>query len=154
MARDARAGPGEQLLGNRAGSHACRSFPSARALEDVADVRASVLGHAGEIGVAWTWAGHRRAACAAGLGRGLEADAHRVPPVRPIAILDHHRNRTADRLAGTDAGKHLRAIGFNSHAPSAPVAALPAAQVARDGLSIERESCRDPFEDHHERAPV
>ena len=52
MAGDADAGLREQLPRNGAGGDARRGLAGARALEDVADVVAAVLGDAGEIGVA------------------------------------------------------------------------------------------------------
>ncbi len=55
---------------------------------------------------------------------------------------------------GAHAREDVRAVGLDGHAAAASVAALPPAEVARDGIEIEREAGRDAFENHHERAPV
>ena len=162
MARDAGARMGQQLLGNRSSGNARGGLPRACAFEDVANVGASVLGDAGQVGVAGTWARDRRPPRASSLDREVVlfvrtlvgADTHRVLPVGPVAILDHHRDRAADRLAGADARKQLRAVGFDRHAAAASVAALSPPEVACNSLRIESQAGRNPFENHHERAPV
>ena len=141
MAGDA-CRPGEQLLGDGPGGDACGGFPRARAFEDVAHVVAAVLGHARQIGVAGTRTRDGSAARAATLDngrvicRGFWGNAHRVLPVRPITVLDHHRDRAADRLARADAGEELGAVGFDRHAAAASVPALTPSQVAGDGVEV------------------
>ena len=115
---------------------------------------AAVLCHPGEIGMAGPGPGHRCAPRAACIGWRLLGDPHRVLPVRPVAILDHHRDRAADGLTGPNARENLRGIRLDRHPPAAPVAALPAAQLARDRIEVEGEPCRDAFEDDDERAAV
>ena len=53
-----------------------------------------------------------------------------------------------------DAAQRLRPIGFDGHAPAAPVAALTPAKLRGDGVEIDREAGRHAFEDGDERLAV
>ncbi len=158
MAGDAGADAGQQLLGDRASGDPGGRLAGARALQDVANISAAVLGDAREVCVARPRPGDRCPSRAAAFHRRLAldigADAHRVLPVRPVAILDHHRDRPADRLARPHAREDVRAIRLDGHAPAPAVTALPPAEVACDGIEIEREPGRNAFENHDERAPM
>ncbi len=86
--------------------------------------------------------------------RDLRRRVHRPLPVRPVAVLDHHRDRAAHRLAGAHAREDLRAIGLDLHPPSAAVAALPAAKLRRDRVDVHGKPGGNAFEDDDERAAV
>ena len=154
VAGDADPGAAEQLARHGAGRDARRGLAGARALEDVPHVRAAVLGDAGQIRVARPRLRDRRAPRAAGVGGGFGGRAHRVLPVHPVAVVDRHRDRSADRFAGPDAGQDLGAIGFDRHPPPAAVAALPAAQVRGDGVDVDGKPGGNAFENDDERAAV
>ena len=88
------------------------------------------------------------------VGRRVRAGAHRVLPVRPVAIFNQHGDWRAQRLAGADAGDDIGAIRFDRHAASAPVAALTPPEIARDALDVNAQSRRQTLENHDECAAV
>src|SRR6185503_2017330 len=107
-----------------------------------------------EIGVAGPRPRHRRAARAARVRRRFGGGAHRVLPVRPVAVVDGHRDGAAERLSRANAGQDLGAVGLDLHPLAAAVAALAALELARDGLGVDRESGGQALEDHDEGAAV
>ena len=62
---------------------------------------------------------------------------HDLFPVRPVAILDHHGDRTADRFAVPHPGKKTDLILLDLHPAAATVTALPAFQLMIDKLKID-----------------
>src|SRR5206468_1653322 len=111
----------------------------ARTLEDVPHVRASVLGDTSKVRM--TGAGLRdgSAAGTTGVGWRLDGGPHRVLPVHPVAVLDRHRNRTADGFAGSHTRQDLGAIRLDRHAAAAAVATLTTTQVGGDGFDVDRQ---------------
>ncbi len=97
---------------------------------------------------------HRGAPRAPRVGRRVGVDAHRVLPVRPVAVLDRHRDRPADGLAAPHAREHVGGIRFDGHPASAAVASLTSAQLVVDAADVDRQARRDAFENHDERAAV
>jgi len=91
------------LTGDRTRSNARGRLARTGPLENIADVRSAVLRDAGQIGMAGAGTRDRSTARAPGVGRWLCGGAHRVLPVHPIAILNRHRDRSADCFAGPDA---------------------------------------------------
>src|SRR5207244_9987075 len=94
--------------------------------EDVAYVVEAVLDHARQIGVARTQACHRW------WRLGHRLDVHLALPVRPVAVLDHHGDRSAHRHAVSHAGDDLDAVVLDLLASTPTVAALAARQVDVD----------------------
>ena len=79
----------EERARDGAGGDARGRFARARALEDVAQIVAAVLQPAGQIGMARAAAASpARAARPPALVRRLGLDAHRVLPVRPVAVAN------------------------------------------------------------------
>ena len=58
-------------------------------------------------------------------------------PVGPVAVAHQQRDGRAQRFAVADAGEHLGAVALDAHAPAAPVAALPAAELAVDLVRVK-----------------
>ena len=154
VARQTDAGCREQLPRDGARGHACGGLTRARALENVTDVAAIVLGDPGEVRVTRSRTGHGGAVRAAGVLRRIRIEAHGVLPVGPVAILNRHGDRPANRLAAPHAGEDLGAVGLDRHPASASVAALASLQFVVDGVEVEREAGGDPFENDDERATV
>src|SRR5690242_13587576 len=61
------------------------------------------------------------------LRRGIAwdlADGHDLGPIRPIAILNHHRDGTSESLSVPYARKELHLVPFNFHAAATSIAPL------------------------------
>jgi hypothetical protein len=68
-----------------------------------------------------------------GLGRIVDGrDVHAPLPVRPVEVLDDHRDRTAHRLAVPHPGHDLDAVAFDLLATTSSVAFLAPPQVDVD----------------------
>ena len=89
-----------------------------------------------------------------GVRRRLLLGVHRLFPVFPVAISDQQRDGGADRFGAAHAGQHFGLIGLDGHAAPAAVAALAAAQLLGDGVEIQVQACRHPFQNHHEPLAV
>ena len=76
-----------------------------------------------------------RAAPVASAG-GVLLGVHRLFPVFPIPISDQQGDRRADRFRAPHAREDLGLIRFDGHPAPAPVSALAAAQLLRDGVEI------------------
>ena len=79
---------------------------------------------------------------------------HDLLPVLPVAIVDQHRDRRAERLAGAHAGEELSVVLLDLHAPPAAVALLAARELDVDVLGEEWQARGHSFENGHERVPV
>ena len=90
----------------------------------------------------------------AGRVRLADTDRHRPLPVLPVFVGNEKRNRRAGRHAAPHAADGFRAIRLDRHPPSAAVAPLPAAEVARDRVDVDGQSGGKPFENHDQRPPV
>src|SRR5450756_636653 len=103
--------------------HASDRLARGGAFQHIASVIPIVLEHSREIDVPGPRT--RYSALAAGIsipGRRI----HYLLPILPVAILNQHRDRRAERLAGANAGEKLSVVGLDLHAPAASVALLPA----------------------------
>ena len=132
---------GEEQLGQRAGGDPGGGLPGAGALEHVAGVVEAVLLHADEVGVAGT-----------GLVEGLLGDAgrgrHLLLPLRPLGVVDHDRDRRAQREPVPDPAEELDVVALEAHAraaaePQAATGELVADLVDGDGQA------RGQTLDHH-----
>src|SRR5262245_30925856 len=99
-------------LGQPAAGHSRCSLSRAGPLQDVTRICMVVLKRSREIGVA----GPRASDSTFGgrVGQNLTR-GHDFLPVRPITILDHHRDRTADGLSMPHAGKKTNLIFLYFH---------------------------------------
>ncbi len=137
-----------------AGRHARGRFARAGPFEDVAQIFARVLQSAGQIRVTRTRARHRGAVRAAGRVGRVGLDAHRVLPVRPVAVSNFERDRTAERLAAAHARENLRAILLDRHPAAASIPQLSSCEIGREIGRTERHAGRNAFNDHDERLTV
>ena len=78
----------------------------------------------------------------------------RLFPILPVAILEHHRDRRADRFAVMYAREKMRTIGFNLHAPAASKALLAAPEFAVHKCLIDHEPGGQPGKKRHQGLAV
>ena len=161
MAADAHVELVEKTLTDGRGGDARRRLARRRALENVARVVAIVLENAGEIGVAGPnardgalakpgpSAAPRRSLGVVVARRGI----HDLLPVLPVAIVDEHRDRRPERLAGAHAGQKLDRVLLDLHAAPAAVALLAARELGVDVVRKQRNARRHSFENADEGWP-
>ena len=137
----------EQRLRERAGRDARRGLTRRGALEHVAGVVEAVLLHADEIGVA----GPRLAELLLGHpGSGR----HLFLPLRPLGVVDHDRDRRAERGAVPDPAEQLDVVPLELH-PRPPTKAEPTAgQLGADLLHGHGNARGQAFDHDHERGAV
>jgi hypothetical protein len=118
VADDVDADLGEQVLGVGADDDAGGGLARGGSLQGVADVVVAVLEGAGEVGV--TGARPRESLPATGGADLVDVVArfgvHRVDPLGPLGVVDHDRDRGAERGAVADAAEDLDAVLFEGHA--------------------------------------
>jgi hypothetical protein len=78
----------------------------------------------------------------------------RFRPIFPVAILDTHRDRRANRLAVTHAGKEIRLILLDALASSAPETQLAAVKLAPHEFKIDRDAGRQTGKPRQQGLPV
>ena len=119
----------------------------ARAFQDVARVVEAVLLHPDEVGVA----GPR-------LVQGLLGDArrgrHLLLPLRPLGVVDHDRDRRAEREAVPDPTEDLDVVALEAHPRPAAEAQPAAGQLVAQLLDGDGKTRRKPFDHHGERGAV
>src|SRR5205823_4526195 len=81
-------------------------------------------------------------------------DRQSLIPILPIAVLEQDRNGRADGFPVPNPGKELGGVRFDFHPPAAPVATLPALEVAVNRLEIHRQSGRETLKNCHQRLAV
>ena len=138
---------GEQQLRERARCDARRRFARARALQDVAGVVEAVLLHADEVGVArpglvQRLLGHAR--------RGR----HLLLPLRPLGVVDHDRDRRAEREAVPDPAEDLDVVALEAHPRPAAEPQPAPGQLVAELLDGDRKTRGEPFDHHGERGAV
>jgi hypothetical protein len=89
-----------------------------------------------------TWTGASDTAFGCTVARHL-AGGHDFLPIGPIAILDHHRDGTAESLSVPHAGQITDLIFLDFHPAAAAVAPLPPFQFVIDELKIDGKVCRN-----------
>ena len=82
------------------------------------------------------------AAFGAGIRENLPG-GHDLFPVRPVAILDHHRNRTAYGLPVPHSGEKTNLILLDFHPSATAIPTLAAFQFVIDELKIDRKVRRN-----------
>jgi len=140
----------QQPAGQRASSDPCRCLPGARALEDVAGIDPIVLEDADQVGMARTRASDPAPpeVSRSALGR------HDVFPVFPVPIPYKHRDRGAECLTGSHAGKELDLVAFDLHAGAAPIAHYAPGEIAVHPLRSHRQAGRQPLDNGNEGLSV
>ncbi len=113
-------------------------------LEDVSQVGGVVLQGPGEIRVP-----RPRVAQPPSLPRlvRLGIGRHDVAPVGEVAVADDEGHRAAEGASVPDAGEDLHRVLLDLHPAAAPVPPLPAAEIGVDGLAIDPNPGREPFDD-------
>ena len=145
----------EQLAGDRAGGDARRRLARAGALEDVAHVARGRTSRRRRDP-------HGRAAAGSPARAARRRHRAAAPSVTRIVYCQFGQSRFSIIIAiglpivspGANAGEDLRGIRLDRHAPAAPVAALAAAQVARDRVEVDGKPGGNAFENDDERAAV
>jgi hypothetical protein len=74
-------------------------------------------------------------------------DGHNILPVLEVAIPDEDSDRRAESLAVTNAGDDLHLIALDFHTAASAVALLAAPELMVYGWDIDREACRQAFDD-------
>src|SRR6185312_7980650 len=143
-------------LGHGAGGDPCGRLAGTGALQHVAHVLVPVLEDAREVGVPGPGQPDRLAppAVLLELLRGHRPRAHRVRPVRVIAVLDEERYGAAQRAAVADAAERPHVVLLELLARAAAVARLAARQVAADQLVVELDARRHAADDDRQAWPV
>ena len=152
MASDANLELLEESFTDRRGRDAGRGLARRRAFENVAGVVAIVLENSCKISVSWTDAGDGSLPRlrVGRIGRRI----HDLLPILPVAILDDHRDRRAEGLAGADAGEELDGVLLDLHASPATVALLASRELGVDVVSNQRQARGHSFKNAHERLAV
>ena len=81
------------------------------------------------------------------LGRIARFDRELLFPVLPVAIDQFHGDRRANGLAMAHAAQDVGLVGFNLHAPAAPIAALTALEFAVHIVEIHSHARRQSLKD-------
>src|SRR5204863_2249580 len=121
LARDLDPDLVEKRLRHAAGRDEDGGVPRRRPLERVADVRKTVLLHAGEIRMAGPWERDRLRPLPLWLALGRPG-AHPPGPVLVVAIAHDEREGRAERAAVAQAGEHLDLVGLDLLARRAAIA--------------------------------
>ena len=79
---------------------------------------------------------------------------HDFFPVRPVPILDHHGDRTADGLSVPHSGEKTYLIPFYLHPAAPPKTALPTLQFMIDEIEIDGEVSWHAFHESDQRLAV
>ena len=138
VAHDVGADLPEQLPRDGPHGDACGRLARAGALQDVPDVVVPVFHDARQVGMAGSRARDQRPIDTGGCRPAVRFDGHRALPVLPILVRDQQRNRPAGGQAAAHTAQHLSAIGFDRHPAPASVAGLPAAQLVRHRIEVDR----------------
>ncbi len=78
----------------------------------------------------------------------------RLFPILPVAILQHHRDRRADRFAVMHTRQKVRPVGFDLHPPAASKALLAAPQLVVHKRLLHRQPRRQPGKKCNQRLAV
>ena len=124
----------QENLGQTSARDSGRSFSRTGALENVAGIGVIVFERSGQIGVT----GARP--CNAALRRSVACnltDRHDFLPIGPVAIFDHHCDRTADGFAMPYTRQKTDLIFLDLHSAAATVTALPPFQLVIEEFKID-----------------
>src|SRR5262249_47860393 len=75
-------------------------------------------------------------------------------PVRPVPILDPHRDRRANRLPASHASKNFRRIVLDLLPPAAAITQLPPVQLMIDVVHADRQRRGQSRHKREQRLPV
>ena len=71
---------------------------------------------------------------------------HYLGPMDKIVILDHQRDRRAERFAVPNPRQDLDRIGLDLHPPAAAIALLPPPELVIYCIDVNRQTCRKAFD--------
>ena len=141
----------EKAPANGPCGHACGGLPGRCPLQDIAGIAAVVLKHPRQIDMARPWPRHLTLPVRIPFPwRRI----HDLLPILPIAIVNYHGDRRAERLAPTHAGEELDVVGLDLHPSAAAVALLAARQIDIDVGCDEGKSRHHSLQNRHQRDPV
>ena len=147
----------EERLRERPRGDACGGLARRGALEHVADVVVAELQRAREVGVPRPREHDGPRTAGSDLGELVLGDgpgAHRRAPVHVIAVADDQRDRPAERAPVTESAQDLGIVTLDLLARAAPVAGLPAGEVAAERLAIDLEARWQARDDGGDSRPV
>ena len=133
------------------GCHPGGGLAGAGTLQNVSSVGLVELLGAGQVRVTRSRSGH--ASLLGNLGSD-GFDRHDVAPVLPIAVLNHHRERTAERSPVPDTGEDSDLIRLDLHPAAAPETALSPVKLYIDEVRVEFQISGKPLDDGDERLTV
>ena len=140
----------QQAAGECAGGHPSGGFARASPLQNVAGVLPVVLQYSDQVGVA----GPRpREATPSDIAR-LTLGRHHFFPVRPVAVVDQHRDWSAERLSRPDTAQPFDAVPLDLHPGTAAISHHPAGQLLVNLFGHDRQSGREPFDDCYKGSAV
>ncbi len=142
MAEHVDAEAAKKNLCQTATGHASRRFACAGTFEDVSSVGVVVFERSGKVGMSGTRTRH---APFGGRVTGNFARRHDFFPIGPVAIFDHHGDRTADGLSVPHAGEKTDLILLDFHPAAPSEAALAPLQFVIDEVEIHGEMRRKAF---------
>ena len=124
----------EKYLAQRAGRDPSGGFAGAGPFQNVAGVGLIEFEGSGQIGMSGTRAGHP--SFGSGFGRN-RLSRHDFLPVRPVAVLDHHRDRAAQGLSMSDTRQKPNLILLDFHPAATAISSLPPLQFVVDEFKIQ-----------------
>jgi hypothetical protein len=112
--------------------------------ENVSRIGVIELERTRQVGVPGTRPGESSLGC--GIAGDL-AGGHDVFPIRPVPILDHHRDRTADGLSVPHTGEKTYLVPFNFHAAASTIPSLSPFEFVVDEFEIDGKVSRNAFDE-------
>jgi phospholipid/cholesterol/gamma-HCH transport system permease protein len=140
MAEDIDTEVSKEHFGQPAACYPRSRFSCTRTFENVPGIRMVIFERSGEIRVTRTRASD--STFGSSVARHL-AGGHDFLPIGPVAILDHHGDRTADSLPVPHAGEKTDLIFLDFHPAATAVPALAPFQFVIDKLEVDGKVCRN-----------
>ena len=79
---------------------------------------------------------------------------HHIFPVNEVTILDHQRDRRAERFSMSNTGQYLNLVCFDLHPTTASIALLAAPELVVDLRDVDRKRRRQTFDNSDKRRSV
>src|SRR6185436_6883545 len=81
-------------------------------------------------------------------------DRHDIGPVGPVFVFDQDSERGTKCQTMSDTAENLCVIFFDLHSTTATVSQLSLSQFVVDESHVDRQACRETFENRYESASV
>src|SRR5438876_1970412 len=116
----------QEYFRKTAGGNPCSRFAGAGALENVSGIGMVIFQRACQICVARAGTRHTPFCCYL---RANLANGHDLFPVRPVPVLDHHCERTADGLSMLLSAPKTNLVSLDLHTAAAAITTLRPLQL-------------------------